>query len=308
MMKCPKCQFEQPPDTYCASCGVNMETYRPAPKPMLKNILTHWMFHLSILIAVILGVVFYDRGHEKVSDEKTLQASQATQELSASASAALPSPEPEPVSVDENAPAPSLVSEKPTAPVAAKAAAPAGKNSIEITFYKATKNAIMELQKDSQMGNFSGEALGGIISDKKVAQLKASRELRSLGSNIFKDYSSQHPIIITKGQRQSTSGKIMGVFFQLTPIKQEPGYESLEIKSWASLKLQGNEENLFMSEMTISTQANAFIAGFLPKDKSFTDEEKAALNTDRTLKIYNDEEFWDGSVDVIMIIEMSQTP
>ena len=28
MVKCPRCQFEQPEDVFCASCGVNMQNYR----------------------------------------------------------------------------------------------------------------------------------------------------------------------------------------------------------------------------------------------------------------------------------------
>lgn len=38
MINCPKCGFQQPPDQFCASCGVNMAKYRPAKKPLLVRL------------------------------------------------------------------------------------------------------------------------------------------------------------------------------------------------------------------------------------------------------------------------------
>ncbi len=56
MVICPKCGFDQPPDRYCASCGVDLDnykgkrksTFRPAP-----------LVFLGIAIALILVTVFF---------------------------------------------------------------------------------------------------------------------------------------------------------------------------------------------------------------------------------------------------------
>lgn len=37
MVECPKCQFVQPDDEYCAQCGVNMRTYQPKKEFFLKK-------------------------------------------------------------------------------------------------------------------------------------------------------------------------------------------------------------------------------------------------------------------------------
>lgn len=55
MINCPKCGFQQPPDDFCASCGVNMSTYRPARKPFfvaLKESRIAQAIALTLVIAV----------------------------------------------------------------------------------------------------------------------------------------------------------------------------------------------------------------------------------------------------------------
>lgn len=312
MMKCPKCQFEQPPDTYCANCGINMETYRPEPKPFLKSVLTNGLFQLLIVIAVIVGVVLYDRAKDKDTNLTPTAAPLVSHSSAPSEPEPMDDTAAAPIAV--SAPAPTVeepieaaTTEAPAPEVRAnkKAALPGRlpKYTIQVTFYQATKNALAELQKEMQSGSFSGEASGGIISKKKMDQLKFNRDLKSLSSNRFKDVDNQHPVTVFKGQR--ALGKNVGLFFQITPLRREPANLLLEIKSWGNLKTSGAEENLFLSEMSLNAQSGAFISGFLPKDKTFTDEEKAVLESDRTLKIYNNEDFWDGSLDLIMVIELT---
>jgi hypothetical protein len=312
MIKCPKCQFSQPLDTYCANCGVNMETYRPEPKPFLKSLLTHWLFHLALIIVLIVGLVVYDRSEPNPAPVASAQPQNEFKEDAAEIQPAAKA-EPQPIARAEAPP-----EQYPAAGVkmgagainndAAENAQPVArnkKNPIQVTFYSATRNAFSDLQRDAQSASFSGEASGGIIDKKKVAQLVSARELRLLSSDSFKDYDSQHPITVFKGQRSASSGKSVGIYFQLAPMKFDATSVQLEIRSWGNLKTQGNEEELFASEMTVNSQASGYIAGFLPKDKAFTDEEKLVFKSDRTLQIYTQESFWDGQSDLIMIVELT---
>lgn len=55
MINCPKCGFQQPPDQFCASCGVNMAKYRPARKPLhvrLRDSRIAQAIALTLVIAV----------------------------------------------------------------------------------------------------------------------------------------------------------------------------------------------------------------------------------------------------------------
>ncbi|OQW49871.1 MAG: hypothetical protein A4S09_11525 [Proteobacteria bacterium SG_bin7] len=55
MINCPKCGFQQPPDDFCASCGVNMSTYRPAKKPFFVA-LRESRFAQAIALTLVIAV------------------------------------------------------------------------------------------------------------------------------------------------------------------------------------------------------------------------------------------------------------
>lgn len=56
MMTCPKCGFEQPTDQFCAKCGVNVASFKPAVAlgTGLKSV-----FKPLAFIAIIVGVIFF---------------------------------------------------------------------------------------------------------------------------------------------------------------------------------------------------------------------------------------------------------
>lgn len=54
MIQCPKCGFEQPPDTYCANCGVNIQRFKKLSSG------THWkksswIFYSFLILCVAFG-------------------------------------------------------------------------------------------------------------------------------------------------------------------------------------------------------------------------------------------------------------
>lgn len=54
-VRCPKCDFQQPSDQYCAQCGIDMLSYRPSRDSFRKRLLASSVFHLFLLIALVLG-------------------------------------------------------------------------------------------------------------------------------------------------------------------------------------------------------------------------------------------------------------
>ena len=52
-MECPRCGFEQPEDRYCANCGLDIESFRSRPRPILERLLANPLFYV-----VMIGVVF----------------------------------------------------------------------------------------------------------------------------------------------------------------------------------------------------------------------------------------------------------
>lgn len=332
MMKCPKCFFEQPPDTYCAKCGVNMETYKPAPTPWLRMILTNWMVHLAVLITLIVSLVIYDRNKKPQPRSRELIASQVAYRKST------PTEDPAPevsssesttatVAAKETRPAPFRKSLNPEdsngdphpEPSTTKEAAPTKIQSngtvattaiqgLNISFYHASRTAIAELQKEARSLHISGDGMGGVLWKKQFSNIEASGELKSVGKNSYKDFQVNQSIVIFKGQRSSMTGKNIGLNFQITPLKKESTTGILEVKGWSNIREPGTDDPMFTSEMTLNSQYLSFVTGFLPKDRPLNDEEKSLFESDRTLKIYNNPGFWDDAIDLIMVVEFTTKP
>lgn len=57
LVNCPKCGFSQPNDQYCAQCGVDMATYRPAKPGLIKRALKS-PFTYVVLAVCLIGIAF----------------------------------------------------------------------------------------------------------------------------------------------------------------------------------------------------------------------------------------------------------
>ncbi len=59
LVKCPKCGFDQPKDTYCAKCGIEMDSFKPTKPPLWKNFIKSPFFSLLLFIALAAGAFLY---------------------------------------------------------------------------------------------------------------------------------------------------------------------------------------------------------------------------------------------------------
>lgn len=334
MIKCPKCHFEQPEDIYCAQCGINMKTFVAPKASLLLGLLTNQVFHVGLLFVGIIAFVLYDYSSSKkpsapatVGDvaRRTSQPldtpdAQAPEipDRGSNVSARLQSPTADlPPDSMETMPAAKSVDARSDARTKVKKAEPAmaeksksdlstensgPKNAVLVSFYQISRNALNEIQREANSSPFNGEALGGILPKRRITALKNSGEVRPVSNNRYK--LDGLPITIFKGVRANDSTKSVGIYMQINTLKNEASGTQFEVKSWGHVKLQDADDSLFSSEITINTQSSAFIAGFLPKDKVFNDEEKSLFENDRALKIYTQDDFWDGSTDLIMFVEL----
>ncbi len=53
LVRCPKCNFSQPQDQYCAQCGIDMLSFKPANLPVHKKLLKSGLF--QFLFVLVLG-------------------------------------------------------------------------------------------------------------------------------------------------------------------------------------------------------------------------------------------------------------
>ncbi len=53
LVRCPKCNFSQPQDQYCAQCGIDMLSFKPAHLPVHKKLLKSGLF--QFMFVLVLG-------------------------------------------------------------------------------------------------------------------------------------------------------------------------------------------------------------------------------------------------------------
>lgn len=59
LVKCPKCGFDQPKDTYCASCGIEMDSYKPIQPPFWKTAIKSPLVSLLMFVGLGYGAYVY---------------------------------------------------------------------------------------------------------------------------------------------------------------------------------------------------------------------------------------------------------
>lgn len=94
MVNCPKCQFNQPKDRFCANCGIDMDAYRPAQRPLIFRLLQNWIFQLCTLTGVVvLGFgLIRAQNRARIVDSLSAFEKAATSKVNSSISSSLNGP------------------------------------------------------------------------------------------------------------------------------------------------------------------------------------------------------------------------
>ncbi len=138
MVSCPKCGFSQPSDRYCASCGIDMQNYKPVAPPLAQKVMTNWLAQVAIL-ALVLGGVYaaIKTKHDSDLKKRIAEIEQAPkvrviEELTKETRDPTPTPAPIPEVAEAGAPDAALDSAARTAPPPA-AASPAPRGLVRTT-------------------------------------------------------------------------------------------------------------------------------------------------------------------------------
>lgn len=68
LINCPRCGFQQPNDTFCARCGVDMETFKPVQVPGWKKVIANPLVQLSLLVSVggAVSLALFEKGKQQL--------------------------------------------------------------------------------------------------------------------------------------------------------------------------------------------------------------------------------------------------
>ena len=90
LIHCPRCGFSQPKDEYCASCGVNIETYVPRKASSWEKIFSSTLVQVIAVLIVAIGASYFvlrdaDSTSTLATRRKNIQQSTAASSMSLSA-------------------------------------------------------------------------------------------------------------------------------------------------------------------------------------------------------------------------------
>ena len=58
MIECPRCSFIQPEDRYCASCGLDIENYKPKPRHWSIKLVRSPIFQACLSLLIVIGLIW----------------------------------------------------------------------------------------------------------------------------------------------------------------------------------------------------------------------------------------------------------
>lgn len=326
LINCPRCGFSQPDDKYCAQCGVDMETYRPAQISWIKKILGSpiLQFGAVFLLAGAAAFFLYHR------DQANLQArvsylkgsaplngaeNQAAKNLMETASA---EPPPESPALDKAVAAldaSSTADKKPdeaAVPAKALAAKPSGP-VIRVFYAEVTRPALQrifeESQSTGQFMTFKDDYSAGIIPniDQKLSPSNTNIKILHKEERHVEMGKSLQWFYGLKDRQDSDTDLGMTTFIEMNEIEAGNYRGNLEIqRTWREVTESGKPASIqrrsFPAIFEIGSSTGFFISGVMPY-KTNLDNDDDLTNID-VFKILKSDDFQRKSSDFVIFVEL----
>lgn len=338
LINCPRCGFQQPKDKYCAQCGVDMESFKPAAPPAWKTFFGSPITQLTllILIASAVGMTLYQKGQQNL--ERRVTYLKSTVQINSSPSDSLQALSQNSVSMDpaaEEPPPPTdtaadgvVTAYKVEAPAANPAAsAPSqpstddkkdtrtlaknGAPTLVVVYAEVPRTSLNGLYAASrstgQFMNFNDYSAGIVpsirrsLSDPQVKVLH--KEVRPLDKSKTLQWS------YGLKDRQDPSVEIgLTTFFELNDLDGANLRGNLEIqRTWKEQGTSGSLEiqrKSFPAIFEIGGDTGFFMSGVLPPQSHLeNDDELTAIDV---FKVLRSPQFRAGESELVIFIEFTK--
>lgn len=342
LINCPRCGFQQPKDKYCAQCGVDMESYRPAAPPLWKRVFGNPLIQLSVLVVVAaaVSVTLYQKGQQnlerRVSYLKSsvqIQSSHNTPSTEASnleetKEPTTPATEQASQLPDSDASDGSITATKVTAAGAATSPSP--------TKEAATAGAGKEARNLAKVGaahltvyyaEVGRNTLGNIFSDSRGTGQFMNFNDYSAGilPNISRLLKAPQILVLHKEERSLDGAKTLQWFYGIKD-RRDPRVEIglttfFEINEMEGNNLRGNIEiqrtwkemgssgfeiqrKSFPAIFEIGNDSGFFLSGVMPTQSNLENEQE--LTAIDVYKILRSPRFRDGNSEFVIFVEFTK--
>lgn len=312
--ECPRCQFQQPKDRFCANCGLDMENYTP-PKPGIWKILKESSsFYIVMLVVVFLSAtyVIYQTGMQMVETAIREDSQPVTtpddQSKSLSASAQLS--EDNELSND-----PEFIEQ--TDDGITEAAAPAAEGSSSFILPSQISYSLVEVQSQvidqwsRQSNSKSGKWLSLEVKQSRLydfldAEEQAGR-LRELTAPVNMPFTQGHiseqPYFIQLAGAEPSDER--GLQIEMTLSKIESSTAEVQVLGrFYFPATDGRQEYLFDLEERVEVAANSatLIRISIPKPPLNPAEADQLQQSENPLRVLQSPDFIEGNSELLLIL------
>lgn len=317
-MECPRCGFQQPPDRYCANCGLDIEIFNRKPQPIFKKILKNPFLNLAIVTFVLLAIL-YQLQKQSPSLPMTAEqivSSNAIDDTPTAPPETFPPSEPAvpPPAADLNVtdslpqglPTPTTAETTPSATETAAVISPEKSTAaekaltppanIEISFLEVPRDLLNTIFTESLVLQDSAQVRAVQFPDKNKyeSMIAVARKLNGDKRSGLKMHS---PMNLNFGRKDSHPNMMV----EIVPIKFAPGSVDLDISM--SFKFDNDSPaQQFTESLIAKTNTLLLIAGLIPHKAVAESTEKAWLST--PMGILASPDFTENLSEFVMQVEV----
>ena len=272
MQQCPKCGFVQPQDRYCASCGLDIESYKPQPEPLSSRLAKSTALQITLVVAIVLSLgVFIYLSQKEQLDAQLARVLHSTPPPEISTQSLDDSAPPSPTTPDaSNETAVASSADGPAAPATDSAATEKANREIIITFAEVSKSVLQQLESEGQFLNESAQVRSFVVPLEDPIRLKErDPEFNQLpgGETLPLRIGSPHNFNFT---HLNASNEDIGLDLQINPLQFSENSLELDfdgrllLKGEAGLTLANQDLN---ANYTFATKGTLVIIGLLPREQ-----------------------------------------
>lgn len=310
MHECPKCHFVQPKDRYCANCGLDIESYVPAPEPALKKFSKNTSLHVSIVVILTLlaAMAIYVREKDKIMEHfrnaPLLMSSKNsdrgdTPERPRDENGELQAGQP---SEAITAPAPN-----PSATATALENSAQARRELTITFAEASVAFIQQLESEGQLLNETAQRRSYLINGPLVINKLKERDpdFRILRGGQNFNLKVGSPMSFDFTHLSGTQNEDVGLTLDMNPESVTEDLVELSLMGSLNLKDEAGNSNTsqeISANFSFSPKSTLVMVGFLPHQQIKPDDKPLFINT--PLAVYDSPQFITGITDFVIFIQV----
>lgn len=314
MKTCPKCAFVQPPDRFCANCGVDMNAYNP-PKPPFFRRLTNNIYLQLLAIALL---VFF--GIHYILENKDGEIFEPPPEVEQYQEASYQEPPTPPARVEPPAVQKMAMADTTAGEAASLTAAPKGGTltenvvaetvdtspKIHLRFAMLSSEQLESvLENSAQRNDLGGGAASGIL---RTARFKFSAE-QDLGRSPAKKLTAQQDLTFDgTAKKAAGSQQFLGLVTRVLPVAVGLNGLQLNVEIGTNflhpdIEESGPELRVINTSFQFRPGEIPYVLGALPHRMpriAATD----AFFTRGPFAVYGQEEFLEGQAEFIILFHV----